>query len=176
MDPIDASEYGGFRVCPDLPVDGPGQLGLEGPEKRLRDAAFVELGPIVRQAALATDELAVGQAEIARLWSLEERSVKREMARMRELGWISLRRPPAQGRVAVHGLDLGTIMAQTRAAWANLGSDFEVRMTGDTKIRPAPADSIIRLLAPSGDPTFGCRSGRCSSVMIQISIAPGSRP
>jgi hypothetical protein len=31
------------------------------------------------------DELAVGQREIARLWSVDERTVKREMAKLRAL-------------------------------------------------------------------------------------------
>ena len=33
----------------------------------------------------AKDELAVGQREIARLWKIDERSVKREMAKLRAM-------------------------------------------------------------------------------------------
>ena len=34
----------------------------------------------------ARDELAVGQREIARLWQVDERTVKREMAKLRAMG------------------------------------------------------------------------------------------
>lgn len=33
------------------------------------------------------------QREIARLWCVDERTVKRDMARLRSLGWIELRAP-----------------------------------------------------------------------------------
>ena len=34
------------------------------------------------------DELSMGQAEIAKLWNVETRTVKREMAKLRSLGWL----------------------------------------------------------------------------------------
>ena len=71
---------------------------------------------------------AVGQREIARLWGVTERTAKREMGAMREMGWIVVRRPAARGRVTEHGLDLLRLRAATRSIWAAVGPDFEARM------------------------------------------------
>ena len=79
--------------------------------------------------------LSVGQREIARLWSVDERTVKREMARLRALGWLVLLSQGRRGRVASYGLDLARIRAATRDGWARVGEDFEARMT-----EPAPQD------------------------------------
>lgn len=79
--------------------------------------------------------LSVGQREIARLWSVDERTVKREMARLRDLGWLVLLSQGRRGRVASYALDLGRIGAATRDGWARVGEDFAARMT-----TPAPQD------------------------------------
>lgn len=76
------------------------------------------------------DELTMGQAEIARLWSVDERTVKRDMARLRDLGWIVVKRPGARGRVSVLGLALDRILLDTRPVWPNIGPDFVARMGG----------------------------------------------
>lgn len=74
--------------------------------------------------------LHVGQREIARLWSVDERTVKREMAKLRALGWLTLESPARRGRVASYALDLTAIRAATRDAWAKVGEDFNARMRG----------------------------------------------
>ncbi|WP_244504690.1 DnaA N-terminal domain-containing protein [Jannaschia faecimaris] len=75
------------------------------------------------------DSLTTGQREIAALWSVDQRTVKREMARLRELGWLILKRPAARGRVACYGLGLDALLGQTEPCWANVGPDFVVRMS-----------------------------------------------
>ena len=75
------------------------------------------------------DELAIGQRETARLWSVDERTVKREMARLRGLGWLVVRRQGARGRVTEYGLDHVAILAATRPQWPAVGPDFELRMS-----------------------------------------------
>lgn len=74
--------------------------------------------------------LTVGQREIARLWSVDERTVKREMAKLRGLGWLTVESPARRGRVASYALDLTAIRAATRADWAKVGEDFDARMRG----------------------------------------------
>ncbi|SFT11412.1 hypothetical protein SAMN04488040_3225 [Sulfitobacter marinus] len=78
----------------------------------------------------ARNELAVGQREIARLWSVDERTVKREMAKLRGTGWLIVKRQGARGRVTEYGLDLDVILEGTRAQWPNVGPDFDLRMQG----------------------------------------------
>ncbi len=90
---------------------------------------------ILRLMALITtrynwqrDELSMGQAEIARLWSVDTRTVKRELARLRSLGWLVQKRQGARGRVSIYGLDLARIMSDTQPVWGNIGPDFVQRM------------------------------------------------
>ena len=70
------------------------------------------------------NELTMGQEDIARLWCVDLRTVKREMAKLRATGWLVETRGAARGRVACHALDLGLIMADTQTIWPNIGPDF----------------------------------------------------
>lgn len=88
------------------------------------------------------NELTIGQKEIARLWCLDERTVKRDMARLRALGWITVKRQGARGRVSVLALDLERILLDTRAAWPNIGSDFVSRMSGGHEGDQAAANVV----------------------------------
>lgn len=90
--------------------------------------------------------LSVGQREIARLWSVDERTVKREMAKLRDLGWLVLLSQGRRGRVASYGLDLARIRAATRDGWARIGSDFTARMS-----EPEPQDRGKILPFPQAD-------------------------
>ncbi|KIN69960.1 hypothetical protein Z946_99 [Sulfitobacter noctilucicola] len=74
------------------------------------------------------DELSMGQKEIARLWSCNERTVKRELAKLRALGWLIVKRQGARGRVSTYGFDIDCMMAATRGIWADVGPDFVVRV------------------------------------------------
>ncbi|PZX10328.1 DnaA N-terminal domain-containing protein [Palleronia aestuarii] len=89
------------------------------------------------------DILNVGQREIASLWSVNERTVKREMARLREIGWLVLKRPAARGRVAQHGLGLDTVMADTSPSWAIVGPDFLERMAGPKPVSDIPDRNVV---------------------------------
>jgi len=61
----------------------------------------------------AADELRMGQRQIATLWSVDERTVKREMARLRECGWLVLKSQGARGRVSIYGLGIEKILFDT---------------------------------------------------------------
>ena len=74
------------------------------------------------------DLLAVAQVDLARLWSVDERTVKRSMAEFRARGWLRLKRQAARGRVAEYALGVDALMAATRPVWASVGSDFETRL------------------------------------------------
>lgn len=74
------------------------------------------------------NELSIGRAEIARLWSVEERTVKREMAKLRSAGWLEVKRAGVKGRVTVYALNMAALMAQTAPEWDTIGSDFTARM------------------------------------------------
>jgi len=75
------------------------------------------------------EELCVGQREIARLWCVNERTVKREMATLRKLEWLVVKRQGVRGRVSVMTLNLDRLWRDTAPAWPAIGPDFEARMT-----------------------------------------------
>lgn len=74
------------------------------------------------------DELSMGQREIAKLWSVDERTVKREMAKLKSKGWLCVKRPGARGRVTLYGFDLDLILTETRADWPKVGPDLVERL------------------------------------------------
>jgi len=88
------------------------------------------------------DELCVGQREIARLWSCNERTVKRDMAKLRGLGWLVVKRQGARGRVTEYGVDVEGTLRATEAIWPAIGPDYVVRLS------PAPAPTVVAF--PSG--------------------------
>ncbi|WBU55226.1 hypothetical protein [Paracoccus sp. SCSIO 75233] len=115
--------------------------GLAGDQHRQRLVMrFMSL--ITTRYNWQRNELTMGQREIARLWCVDERTVKRDMARLRSLGWVTVKRQGARGRVAVLGFDLERIMLDTRAVWENIGPDFVERAGG------APPPEIDRKVVP----------------------------
>ncbi|MGG7567865.1 DnaA N-terminal domain-containing protein [Rhodovulum sp. DZ06] len=76
----------------------------------------------------ARDELSIGRAEIARLWSVDERTVKREIGKLKQAGFLVVKRPGVRGRVTVYGLGLEALRAATQEAAVALGPDFEERL------------------------------------------------
>ncbi|ABL70998.1 MULTISPECIES: hypothetical protein [Paracoccus] len=98
------------------------------------------------------DELTIGQREIARLWCVDERTVKREMAKLRALGWIEIKQQGARGRVSVLGLNLDRILLDTKAEWPNIGPDFVERVGGK---RAEPTSNVVPLHRPEPMPAEG---------------------
>lgn len=106
-------------------------------DKNLQRTVLRFITLIVARYNWQSDELSVGQREIAGLWSVDERTVKREMARLRALGWLVVRREAARGRVALHGLGIEAIVRATEADWARVGQDFAGRMAAPAPAAPA---------------------------------------
>ncbi len=109
---------------------------------------------VLRLMALVTtrynwqrDELTMGQAEIARLWSVDERTVKREMARLRARRWLVLKRQGARGHVSVYGLDSGRILEDTRPHWGNVGEDLITRLSPGGGAAGQGASNVVPLRA-----------------------------
>ncbi|MFN3711895.1 MAG: hypothetical protein ACK4S8_15245, partial [Alishewanella aestuarii] len=132
------------------------------------------------------DELTMGQREIARLWCVDERTVKRDMAQLRALGWVTVKRQGARGRVSVLGLDLERIALDTRPAWPNIGEDYVARMTGEAL--PATPVNVVPFrkqasAAPEGGLWGAMRGGLQAedpvvfdawfAPLVQIDAGPG---
>lgn len=89
------------------------------------------------------DEVSIGHAELARLWAVDERTVKRELAKLKAQGFLVVKRPGAKGRVTAYSVNFEVLFAETRSVWSQVGSDFEQRMSdhsgaaGQTEHEPA---------------------------------------
>ena len=90
---------------------------------------------LMRLSALITarynwriEEVSIGHAELARLWGVNDRTVKREMKRLMAMGVLLCIRPGVRGRVGAYRLNYARIYALSRPLWACVGSDFEGRM------------------------------------------------
>lgn len=75
-----------------------------------------------------SEELTMGQAEMARLWGIGERTVKREIRRWLSSGLLVCRQPGVRGRVAKYRLNIARLCELTEPVWASVGSDFVERM------------------------------------------------
>ena len=98
---------------------------------------------IVARYNWQTDELTIGQRELAALWSVDERTVKREIAKLRALGWLVQKRAAVRGRVAIHGLDIAAILSATEPDWPAVGPDFVDRLRGADTPAPQPAPNVV---------------------------------
>ena len=86
-----------------------------------------------------TDQFCVAQADMARMWNVSERTVKREMKRMVEAGLIRCIRQGVRGRVGAYRLDYHQLFDKSRGCWDAVGMDFSDRMAvtagaGSTKV------------------------------------------
>lgn len=120
-------------------------------DKHLQRLVLRFITLIVARYNWQADELTVGQREIAALWSVDERTVKRDLAKLRALGWLVQKRAAVRGRVAVHGLDLPMILGTTRPAWDSVGPDFVDRMAGPDA-PAAPAANVVSFPGATAPP------------------------
>ena len=74
------------------------------------------------------DELSVGQTDLARMWCVDLRTVKREIKRLREAELLVLKRAATKGRVSVYSLNQAKIEELSSDKWDLVGSDLGDRM------------------------------------------------
>jgi len=89
------------------------------------------------------DELSIGRRELARLWKIDERTVKRELSRLKLAGWLHVRRPAARGRVTIYGIDWAAVLDATRPHWGDVGPDFADRIALMRDGPAAPAETTV---------------------------------
>ena len=91
---------------------------------------------MMRLAALVTarynwrlDEFTVGQRDIARMWAVNERTVKREIRRLIDAQVLVCKRAGVRGRVGAYRLNYAALANLSEPAWTDVGPDFAYRMT-----------------------------------------------
>jgi hypothetical protein len=104
-----------------------------------------------------SDELSVGQGDMARLWSVDTRTVKREMATFRDRGWLVEKRAAARGRVTLYGLGIAQILEDTRSSWEKVGPDLVARLAPTPVPERDPGNVILfpRGAMPSEETIWG---------------------
>lgn len=115
-----------------------GLIGLGGSSTTTRSMLRL-IALITARYNWRTGEMAVGRREIARLWNVDERTVKREMARLRGAGLVVQRRPGTRGRVAVYSVDFAAALAACDVT--RVGPDFAARMLGEGMPAPQGEDA-----------------------------------
>ncbi len=98
------------------------------------------------------DELSMGQKEMAALWGVGERTVKREVKHWLATGLLICTRNGVRGRVAAYKLNLHRLGEMTQPIWDIVGPDFAERM---------------RLLIPGGDRVIRLETHRTGPETIE---------
>lgn len=88
------------------------------------------------------DELTVGQRDMARLWGVNERTVKREIKKLTATSILICKRSGVRGRVGAYRLNYTEIYRQTRAVWHHVGPDFEERMDATA---PTSTSDVVKV-------------------------------
>ncbi len=76
----------------------------------------------------AGEDLTMGHKEMAALWSVDERTAKRETKRLIETGFLEIKRRGARGRVSSYRLCIERVYALSEPVWPQVGPDFVGRM------------------------------------------------
>lgn len=74
------------------------------------------------------DEFCVGQREMARMWNVTERTVKRQLKHWLYEQVLICIRQGVRGRVGAYKLNLMRVFDITRPTWEHVGPDFAERM------------------------------------------------
>lgn len=121
------------------------------------------------------DELSVGQSEMARIWGVHDRTVKREVRRLQEGGLLLCLRPGVRGRVASYRLDRAGIERFSRPVWDLLGADFASR--AGQVMGTAPPTNVVRLdfgtpdAAPAQARPAAGPAGSWAAVLDRLQVA-----
>lgn len=102
-------------------------MGLQGPPV-LQTSMMRLMSLVTARYNWRRDEVSIGQRELARMWSVNERTVKREVKRLIEGGWLLCIRPGVRGRVAAYQLNHDRIATLSEPVWALVGTDYAARM------------------------------------------------
>lgn len=118
-----------------------GTAGLHG-SKSVQVSALRLMTLLTARYNWRRDEVAIGQRELARLWGVDERTVIRELKRLRALELLDIKIPAARGRVASYRLDLEGVRKFTADHWREVGPDFEARMPA---AMPTPKGAVVHV-------------------------------
>ncbi len=88
------------------------------------------------------DEFCVGQRDLARMWNVTERTVKREVKYWLEKRFVICKRQGVRGRVGAYRLNYPEIYKVSGPYWQSVGPDFHERMTETNPVRDAKVVAV----------------------------------
>ena len=88
------------------------------------------------------DEFCVGQRDLARMWNVTERTVKREIKYWLEARIVICKRQGVRGRVGAYRLNYPEIYQQSEPHWAAVGPDFQERMAETNPVQPGKVVAV----------------------------------
>lgn len=102
------------------------------------------------------DEFTVGQRDMARMWNVDERTVKREIKRLTLAEILICKRAGVRGRVGAYRLNYPKIAELSRQSWDAVGPDFVSRMSAQ---HPEPIATVVHIdfIKPAGGPEIDTR-------------------
>lgn len=101
------------------------------------------------------DRLSVSQVMIAKLWSVDVRTVKRELGVLRERGWLYEKRRSLRGQAAWLGLDVTQILADTAENWEPSGTAMARRLQKTEPEAVPPKEEKIIAFPQVSDSRWG---------------------
>ena len=135
---------------------------------------------VLRLIALVTarynwraDEVTVGQRDMARMWSVNERTVKREIKRLTENHILICKRPGVRGRVGAYRLNLSRIAELSQPNWHLVGPDFDARMRGRYQPMEAKVIHLDSYVEEQGA-DVSCEKGTLSGVRERLRVNQGN--
>lgn len=88
------------------------------------------------------DEFCVGQRDLARMWNVTERTVKRDIKYWLDKRLVICKRQGVRGRVGAYRLNYPEIYRLSEPFWKNVGPDFHERMTETNPVKDAKVVTV----------------------------------
>ncbi len=88
------------------------------------------------------DHFCVGQPEMARMWHVTERTVKREIKKWVDDRLLICVRKGVRGRVGAYRLNILKVFEVSRDVWPAVGTDYAERMA---ELDPAQGSSVVKV-------------------------------
>lgn len=104
-----------------------------GPRVQISSSRMI--GLITARYNWKLDEFCVGQRDLARMWNVTERTVKREIKFWLDQKLVICKRQGVRGRVGAYRINYLELYRATQPFWSRVGPDFEERMNATSPVQ-----------------------------------------
>ncbi|GLQ35985.1 hypothetical protein GCM10007939_22690 [Amylibacter marinus] len=117
------------------------------------------------------DEFSVGQRDLARMWAVNERTVKREIKKLQDYEILVQKRAGRRGKVGAYRLNFAQIWKISKPYWQEVGPDYAERMASfvpDSSVKVVKVDFEGRTRAEPSGFVGGERNAEWRDVCAQL--------